>query len=80
MEGGGVGVEGRTLRVGNSKKLRKPFNFFDEVNSRKQYLFVVISFKYRIDHGFEINTRDEVESILSKNPWSILFRPCKTDR
>ena len=41
--GGGREGEGRTLRVGNSKKLRKPFSFFDEVNSRKQYLFVVIS-------------------------------------
>ena len=38
------------------------------------------NFKYRIAHGFEINTRDEVESILSKIPWYILFRPCKTDR
>ena len=35
---------------------------------------------YRIDHGFEINNRDKIESILSKNPWSILFRPCRTDR
>ena len=33
----------------------------------------------RIDYGFEMNTRDEVESILSKNPWSILFRPCNTE-
>ena len=33
---------------------------------------------YRIDHGFEMKTRGEAESISSRNPWSILFRPCKT--
>ena len=43
-----------------------------------KYLFIyllICLFTYRIDHGFELNTRDEVESILSKNPLSILFRP-----